>query len=266
MMKDQETKINARWQRWGKEPVSKNFFIYFFLIFMLILSFFVLLYRIINPPIIKNQNLKFIPLSTSTPTPQPTSPPKPIPTPTSTPQPISVEVQKIPQNNEVTNLKQTVSILNSSHHHLVALEILREALAGRCSLRYLNLYLLRYPDPWTIKVIDTLPPIQEVKTYAQLQKLIVPPPSSSQSSSGWKKILSFFVKIKKLDTKNKNTLELFENIKKSLHENNIQQALDIFDNLPLQEQTRLTSWKQEAVNRLILEKIKQQLLIELAEG
>ena len=275
MKKNQETKVNGRWQQWRQSPsFFKNFFSYFIIIFLLILSSFILFYRYVNKTIQQSEFVisSTLPLSTSATTPTPVPTPAAPPTPAPAPQSVSVEQEIALQNNRLTNIENNLNQqqlkLQTAHHQLIAYELIQGILEGHLPLKTLTLYLQKKSEPWATNLLNTLSPLQDCETYAQLQDLLVPP-ASSQPLSPWqhvKNLIKRFVSIRKLDAEGHYKVGNLSDIQTALHRQNIQQALDAFGKLSPEEQVQLSTWKQAAQNRLTLETIKQKLLLELSEG
>lgn len=266
MTKDKETTGRSHWQKWRQSPTFfRNFSSYFIIIIILIFSIFILLYRHINKK--TGQNDCFIPRSL------------PMPVPPS----FKHEIAK--QNSQLNHLEnrfnqQQLSLQScqqlvaleklslQSCQQLVALEILQEILEGRLPINTLTLYLQKQAEPWATNILSRLSPIKEAKTYDQLQVLLILPPSS-QPLSRWqhvKNIIKSFVSIRQLDKEGQYTVGRLSDIQTALRTHNIQQALDAFAKLSPEERAQLSSWTQEAQDRLTLETIKKTMLLELSES
>lgn len=252
MTKDKETTGCSHWQKWRQSPTFfRNFSSYFILITILIFSIVILLYRHINKT--TGQDDCFIPRSL----PMPISP--------------SFKHEIAKQNSRLTHLEnifnqQQLSL--QSCQQLIALEILQEILEGRIPVNTLTLYLQKQAEPWATNILSRLSPIKEAKTYDQLQVLLILPPSS-QPLSKWqrvKNIIKSFVSIRHLDKEGQYTVGRLSDIQTALRTHNIQRVLDAFAKLSPEEQAQLSSWKQEAQDRLTLETIKKTMLLELSES
>jgi hypothetical protein len=274
MKKDKETTGRSHWQQWRQSPTFfRNFFGYSIIIVILILSIFILVYRYINKKaepnnfIIPNSIPMPLPSPPATPVPAPTPPLAPLPAP----EPLSLENRITIQNDRLTNLENSFNqqqLTFRNCHQLVALEILQEILEGHLPVNTLTLYLQKQKEPWATNILNRLSPVKEGKTYDQLQVLLILPPSS-QPLSRWqhiKNIIKSFVSIRRLDREGQYTVAKLSDIQTALRTHNIQRALDAFAKLSPEEQAHLSSWKQEAQDRLTLETIKQTMLLELSES
>lgn len=251
MKHDKEMTLSLRWQQWRQSPAFlKNISIYLLLVFIFILSIFILFYRYKEKK--ENRSPVIIVNSEAAPVPAP----------------LKNEVDL--QNDRLTKLENMLSqqqFTLQPPQQLIAFELLHQVLKGRLSLKSLILYLQKNAEPWTIDILNTLSPLQESKTYDELQaSLILPPPSSSSLWQHVKNVINLFVSIRELDAEGRYKLGRLEDIRVALQAHDIQKALDGFGKLLPEEQAQLSSWKQEAQNRLILENLKQKMLVGLAES
>ncbi len=151
---------------------------------------------------------------------------------------------------------------------LIIVELLKGVLEGLIPLEKLKEFMQKNPDPWAKDFVTPLLPLEECKTYTQLEVLLVsPPPSDIQTI--WKRLLNTLtslIQIRKLDENGQYDLGQLEDIRKELRARDIQTALQFFEKLPPQEKTQLASWKQLADARLAVETSAKNLLLELAGG
>lgn len=266
MKKDKAVKMSSRWRQYcNSSQFFKNIFIYTIFIVLFSISVFILVYRYINREV---QNDEFVvPNLSSAPS------PAPAPAPEAAAGSVSLENEIALQNNRLNNLETIIKqqqLSLKSAQQLIAFEILCKVLEDGFPLKALTSYLQNNTEPWTTEMLNTLLSVQESKTYEQLQELLVLPPSPQiqPSSLGQriKNLLGSFVSIQKLDEDGYSTLGRVAAIHSALQAHKIQQALELFSKLPPKEQAELSSWKKEAQNRLVLETLKQQMLLELSRN
>jgi hypothetical protein len=254
MKKDKEAKDSSRWQQWQSRPnFLKKILIYSILILLFALSIVILSTRY------RNAKMQQAAVSASD--------------SESKAEPLLLENEIALQNDRLSKLEDLIKqqqITLQSAHQLIVLEILQEVLEGRLSLKNLTLYLQKNAEPWTVNTLNTLSPIKECKTYAQLELLLLLPPSSQpqpkslSSLKRFKKFIKSLVRIRKLDQDGSSQQGTLHAIQTALREHNIQKALEAFNKFPPEEKKQLSSWKKEAQNRLVLETLKQKMLLELS--
>lgn len=270
MKKDNREKISSPGKQLNGSFFKKSF-IYIFLCIIFIFAGFLLIYRYVTksiyqpeftaPSFVRSQPS----VSGATPSVSGTTPSVPgatlsVPGATG----VSEDIRLSNLENNVNNLQLSLRAVPQ----LIALELLHEVLEGHLPVETLILYLQKKPEPWATDILNTFSSIKEGKTYAQLQALLILPPSDqclSSSSSPWgyvKNIIKSFVSIRKLNMEGK--LEDIDKIQTALYAHDIKSALELFNKLPPEQQVQLSFWKQLAQDRLILETIKQKLLLELS--
>lgn len=261
MMKDKKLNLKASWKEWKQSPdFFKNIFIFFIIILLFIFAIFIIIYRMIY----KSPTYDSAVIQNVIPTLQKSSSILHM-DPTARASYKEIAIQK----KRLETLENHLTLLQSNAtatHRLIVLEMLNEILVGSVPIKTLILYLQKNPDPWTAELLTTLSPIQESKTYTQLQDLLIPPPPL-QSLSKWQRIknkIKTFVSIRKVDAEGHYIYGTFGDIQKALHAHNIQQALDAFSKLSPEVQTQLSCWKQTAQNRLTLETAKQKIILQLS--
>ena len=241
-----ETKISSHWQRWRQSPnFFKSLFIYFFILIIFLLSIGVVLYRY------KNKMITIAPAVIIK----------------KASAPVASSHAKDPLQKGTMELNHLTAIVDNQlqptlkmTYLLIAIELMQEVLDGKFPLTNLNLYIKKNSGIWTPNLFIALSSIKNIQTYEELQtSLILPPlnPSASLWQRG-KDIIKSIVVIRKLNT--------LEDVQKALKTHNITQALAAFDKLPSSERAKLSQWKAMAMDRLTLEKIKQQMLLELSEN
>lgn len=282
MKKNKDTKPNSRWQYWRQSPPSlKTLFFGFILSIILILAVVILIHRQVNKTkhspdfivhTVLNSEQASVPATVPEPTPVPASVPEEIPSsPTSSSALLQNEIAL--QNSRLDQLEgkvnQVVSVSQSSHQ-LIAFQLLQEILDGHLSIgelhRFLQIYHEKTSQPWTINILNAISGIQGCKTYAELEAMLVLPSRSPTQWQSLKSILKSFVKMRKLDDEGHYVVANREDIKMALRAHNIQQALESFKKLSADEQAKLSTWKQDAEGRLLLETTKKKLLLDLAAG
>jgi hypothetical protein len=152
-------------------------------------------------------------------------------------------------------------------HKVIAFELFKAVLEGWISIETLKTFLQKNPEPWATTLLTPLLSIKEIKSYPQLEALLGLPsfPQPLSMGSRVKRILTSFIHIRKLDENSQDKQGNIEDIQQSLRAHDIQKALELFEKLPLQEQTPLSSWKTGAQDRSLLEMSLKKLLLELME-
>ena len=152
-------------------------------------------------------------------------------------------------------------------HKLVAVDLLQGALEGMIPLEVLKRFLQKTSELWANTLLTTLIDIKESKTYPQLETLFALSPSHSPST--WQRIknkVNSFIHIRKVDGKSEDSRTHLKDIRKALRAHDIQKATELFENLSSEEKAQLSSWKEVARARLLLELSAQELLIELGNS
>lgn len=151
---------------------------------------------------------------------------------------------------------------------LITLEFLKGVLDGLVPLPKLTAFLQKNPEPWAKVLVTPLLPLKECKTYPQLEAMLVLPPSPKPLSrwEGFFNSVISLVQIRKLDEKGKYVLTQLKDVQEAIREHDIQKALQIFEKLPPPEKARLSSWKQAAQNRQLIEQITKNIFLELIGG
>jgi len=277
MKKTKKEKMTELWKQ--PLPSFKSTLTYFILLSILALCVFILGYRYVHKITASQEFVYQNSISTSAhdevPTPVPELPSAPVPLSPSTSGVTSSSLEVFLQNEINTQNKRLSEIeakLNKLHsipqvsHQLLAMEILREVLEGHVPLSTFVLYLEKMPEPWGVSILNSISAIPECKTYDQLRDSLI---LSQKPLSRWQRVKSYvksFVRIRKLDETGHYVEGHLDDIYKALRKHDIEQALTAFDKLSPKEQTELALWKQEAQNRLTLERIKQKILLDLVGG
>lgn len=227
----------------------KNIFIYSLLILLLAAALFILGYRYVY------KTTEQQPFVYQKPAAKKSSTTAPSPTTSSTP--VSVPPILAPEHDV------TIQLL----HQLIAFEILQEVLKGDLPLTHFTLYLQKQEQPWATEILEKVAYVKEVVTWNQLQELLSEQPASRHHSL-WSRIkhkIKSIIKIRKLGTREKDGAEIKHKIQEALRTHHLQQAIDYFKALSPQEQASLSLWYEKARDRLIVETIKQKLLLGISE-
>ncbi len=269
MKKDKKATEDKAGAPWHQLPTSyKNIVIYFILIILFAAAVFILIHRKMHKSAEAEEFM--IPTSTLT------CPPPPLPVGEVTP-PSPVEPSLSPlenmiaaQNARLDSLGNTVKTLGLNaqiSHRFIAYEILNEILEGHLPLETLTLYLKKHPEPWTTEILVTLAPLKGVKTYDELQRLLIlPPEPQSLAKSLWQRVKNIVRSIVKIRKLNHGYLATLSDVQTALRGHNIHQALEIFYTLPPIRQIPYASWKGDALDRATLETLKQKMLLAISEN
>lgn len=157
--------------------------------------------------------------------------------------------------------------LSPISHKLVGFELFKGVLEGLIPIEILKAYLERTPDEWAKSYLTALIPINTIKSYGEIETLLIISPSpSSQPHSLWQRFKQVMAPLIQIRKKENRELHHFNNIRNFLHVHDLKSALEVFETLPSQEKAQLNSWKEAAQNRFLLEMSTQKLLRELTEG
>ncbi len=174
-------------------------------------------------------------------------------------------------SNRLTALEARVTQQPSALHvlhKLVALELTKGVLEGMIPLDVLKGFLQKTPDPWAASLLAPLASLTEIKSYAQLEAMLVLPTSQAPLSL-WERIkrkINSLVRIRRLDEPEGSTFGQPEDIQKFLQARMLQKAMTCFEKLSPEEQTALASWKKAVQDRLTLEAAQKALLLESAKA
>lgn len=151
---------------------------------------------------------------------------------------------------------------------IVTLELLRGVLEGLVPLETLRIFLQKNNAPWTTSFLTHLTPVKEIKSYVELEELLVLPSPPSYSSL-WQRVkekVASLIHIRKIDEKGEYNLGKLADVQKALRAHNIQKALEFFEKLPPEKKMPLAFWEGLARDRFILETSEKTLFLELAKG
>ncbi len=151
--------------------------------------------------------------------------------------------------------------------HLIAVDLIQGVLHNVISVDAFKTFLKKTPEPWAAALLPTIAPLEDIKSYPELENLLVLP-ISSKARSVWnrfKEDVKSLVSIRKIDQKESSAFGTLEDVQKAVHSHNIQKALDCFGKLPRHEQLALSSWQQMAQDRLLLETLYKNILLEMAK-
>ncbi|MBS0272375.1 MAG: hypothetical protein JSR85_06980 [Proteobacteria bacterium] len=274
MMKDKKIQTLPFWRRpfqWGNSV--KKLFVFLTLFIFLLLSLFIIWKRHLEkaalpPEVIVSSPPPAQPASPVAPTPVPQPvPPPPVAPAAAPPSPPLEGLNVLADRLTALESKVNQQLLVQTPQKLITVELFRSTLEGWIPLDNLKTFLQKNPEPWAQGLLAALTPVKECKTYPQLKALLIIPPS--QSLSTWDKIkrkIKSLIRIRKLDDQGNYQYGHIEDVQNALKENNIQQALDLFEKLLPEEKGSLSSWKEMAQNRLALEMLMKKFLIELSES
>ncbi|OJW51098.1 MAG: hypothetical protein BGO67_12270 [Alphaproteobacteria bacterium 41-28] len=257
-MKKNKKTNNVSWFQWTQSSeFLKGIFIFVSLLILLILSVFIIWKRYTER--VEGQPIPLLQ----------TSPPQQVvqtiePPPLSPREELKLFSDRLAALENRMNQQQQIMLTPPK---LVAIELLRAVLKGWLPLETLKTYLQKNAHPWAQGLSSTLVPINESKTYPQLEALLTLSPV--QLPSMWERIkrkIKSLVHIRKLDEKGDYQEGQIEDAQKALQAHDIQKALESFEKLPPQEKAQLSAWKDAAQDRLTLEVMMKKLILELTEG
>jgi len=203
-MKKNKKTDSVSWFRWTQSSeFLRGIFIFLSLFILLILSVFIIWKRYIER--VEDQPITLLQ----------TSPPpaavQPIEKPTPPPQDeLKLISDRITALENRMNQQQQILLTPPK---LVSVELLRAVLKGWIPLETLKTYLQKNTHPWAQGLSGTLAPINESKTYPQLQALLTLSPV--QLPSLWERIkrkIKSLVHIRKLNEKGDYQLGQIEDV------------------------------------------------------
>lgn len=265
MKKDKESNLMIFWRRWPQSPGFLRDFLVFLLFFILFIFCLILTWKQYKDNLL-SQPRAVIPSScVDQKVEEPTLPAAPSPLSA----PIPPDLNTLNDHTILSEQKDSQQPQASGiPRRLIAFELFRGALEGLVGIEALKIFLQKTPEPWAASLLNALLPLNEIKSYSQLESLLVLP-SSSQLSSIWQRLqkkIKSFIRVRKLDKKGEYNLGQLEDIKNFLRAHDIQKALESFERLSPEEQMHLSSWKKWAQDRFFLETSTKNLLLELTES
>lgn len=150
---------------------------------------------------------------------------------------------------------------------LIAANLMQGVLHNVIPVDAFKAFLQKTPEPWAVVLLPTVIPLEEIKSYPDLDALLVLP-LSSKAHSLWTRLkedLKSLVSIRKIDQKESPAFGTLEDVKEAIRLHNIQKALDCFEKLPEHEKAILSSWQKRAQDRLQLETLYKSILLEMAK-
>jgi len=257
-MKKNKKTNNVSWFQWAQSSdFLRGIVIFVSLLILLILSVFIIWKRYTER--VEGQPIMLLQTAPPQPVVQPIEPP-----PLSPREELKLLSDRLTALENRMNQQQQILLTPPK---LVAIELLRAVLKGWVPLETLKTYLQKNPDPWAQGLSGTLVPINESKTYPQLEALLTLSPVELPSM--WERIkrkIKSLVHIRKLDEKGDYQGGQIEDVQKALHDHDVQKALENFEKLPSEEKAQLSTWKGVAQDRLTLEIMMKKLILELTEG
>ncbi|MBP9691851.1 MAG: hypothetical protein KBD90_00780 [Alphaproteobacteria bacterium] len=260
MKKVKKYNFIAIWRQWrGSPDFLKNTFVFFMFSIVFVLSIILVWKRYLDKQAVQQQNVSLVNSLLEQQVEQ-----QEAETVTIQKNVISVTERLSALENKIIQQEQ-VAIVPLK---LITVELLKGVLEGLIPLQKFKEFLQKNPEPWAKDFVAPLLPLEECKTYTQLEVLLVSPPLPATQTI-WERLLNTLtslIQIRKLDENGQYDLGQLEDIRKELRAHDIQTALQFFEKLPPQEKTQLASWKQLADARLAVETSAKNLLLELAGG
>lgn len=259
MMKDKNIQALSFWrQLFHSSCLLKNIFIFVTLFIFLILSLFIMWKRHLEKAALPPEVI----ISPSLP-PSLSQPRRVLPSPS------QEELNVLSEKLDLLTSQVNQQPLMQTPQKLVAVEFLRSTLEGWISVDVLKTFLQKNSEPWAQDLFSDIAGVKECKTYPQLKASLALP--SLQTLSIWKKIkrkikakIKTLIHIRKLDAKGEYQYGQIEDVQNAVQEQNLQHAIELFENLSREEKVHLSSWKEMAQDRLILEAAMRKFLIELS--
>lgn len=148
---------------------------------------------------------------------------------------------------------------------LIGVDLISAVLNTQIPLETLKKFLQSTPEPWATTLLTSLGSAKDIKTYTQLEQLVVHSPITKLLLWGRiKRKLQSFIHIRKLDKDGNYEVAEFEDIRKALENHDLKKALDLYNKLSPEEKLSLAAWKEAASVRFSLEEMSIKLLSELA--